>query len=239
MPDNLRRLMPLWLSLFAHLLLIIFMVVYVLPTLKEDPWLEFQWTDTNMPEETVTEAIPSETEGGMIEMTTQANPPQKNQPTPKPVTPINPPQSDRIATARPGTAEVVEAPVLNTSAPAINVPPSLTSSPIATSALREMRYGVPQPADPGQMSFSLEGGKLVLASQPSFQHDFQDYGEVRLSFMVDNDARLLAGTVKVLQTSKEAYNRKAVEALKAMSFTFRGAPAPDREYIVTIKFTVN
>jgi len=57
--------------------------------------------------------------------------------------------------------------------------------------------------------------------------------------MVDYDARVIGPSIKVLQTSGEAYNRKAVEALKGMNFTFRGAPAPEREYVVTIKFTVN
>lgn len=231
--------MPLWVSIAAHLVLLLVMLLYVLPTLSEDPWLEFQWTDTDTFEEPVSEAQPSDTEGGMIEMATQANPPQKAPQAAKPAAPLNPPQSTNLAPARPGPSEIVEAPIFNPQQPAINVPASLTSSPVATNALRELRYGVPGQAEPGQMNFSVEGGKLVLAGQPSIKHDFSDYGEVRLSFMVDYNARVLGPSIKVLQTSGEAYNRKAVEALKGMNFTFRGAPAPEREYVVTIKFTVN
>lgn len=239
MQSNLRRYMPLWVSIAAHLLLVIVMIIYVLPTFKEDTWLEFQWTETDNVEQPVSEPQQSDREGGMIEMITQANPPQKAPQAEKPAAPLNPPKSDIKAPARLGTSEIVEAPVFNSNQPAINVPASLTSSPIATNALRELRYGVPGKAEPGDMNFSIEGGKLVLASQPSIKHDFPDYGEVRLSFMVDYDARVIASTVKVLQTSGEAYNRKAVEALKTMNFTFRGAPAPDKDYVVTIKFTVN
>lgn len=229
---------PFGISLTLHILVLLAMYLYFIPPMRREPWYEFSWGEPPEEVSDIEELQPSEVQGGVVEISPLINPPKAQTQSAKPQAPLNPPQATAQATARPGISEIVEAPVLNTNAPAINVPPSLTSSPVATSALRNAVFGVPVPQTSGSISADVEGGKLIYTRGNALKHDFSDYGEVKLNFMVDVTAKLIDSSVIVIQSRGSQYDDAARKALREMNFAFRGAPAPERVYTITIRFTV-
>lgn len=239
MPDRYRQYLPLGISVGLHLLLLIIMMLYFIPQMKQEPWYEVSWSDEPIVEQPVVTAEPEPAAeiAGLPQKAASVQPVRQAPPSAKPSAPLNPPAAKELGPPLMGESELVEAPVINNPEPAIKAPPSLRSSPIATSALRETVSGIPTQASPGSIDSEIEGGKLIRTDTKVRTHTFGDYGEVRLSFSVDMSARLVDGSIRVLQSQNSKFDAEAIRVLRDMTFSFRGRPDPDKPYQITIKFS--
>lgn len=235
--------MPLGISIGLHLLLLIIMMIWVLPIMKAQTWYELSWAeqvfDDVLPTVVVREVQAEITVAPSIAQ--ENNPATKQEQSPKtsslPKGPKNPPVAPSKGESHPGKDELVEAPIFALEQPTLQIPTSLKSNPKAVDALRETVSGVPGPASPGTVNADIEGGKLVRTDTKVRTHTLGDYAEVRLSFRVDETAKLIENSIRVLQSNNSRFDAEAIRILKDMTFGFRGRPDADNPYLITIKFS--
>ena len=235
--------MPLGISIGLHLLLLIIMMIWVLPIMKAQTWYELSWAeqvfDDVLPTVVVREVQAEITVAPSIAQ--ENNPATKQEQSPKtsslPKGPKNPPVAPSKGESHPGKDELVEAPIFALEQPTLQIPTSLKSNPKAVDALRETVSGVLGPASPGTVNADIEGGKLVRTDTKVRTHTLGDYAEVRLSFRVDETAKLIENSIRVLQSNNSRFDAEAIRILKDMTFGFRGRPDADNPYLITIKFS--
>jgi TonB family protein len=239
MPDRYRQYLPLAISAGLHLVLLIITMLYYLPLMKREPWYEVSWGEPVVEEQIVEEVPEPAAEQASLPMQSTPVKPVVRQapPSVRPSAPLNPPKAEDIGPPRLSESEVVEAPVYTPTEPAIKAPPSLRSNPQVTDALRQTVSGIPANNSPGSVESDLEGGKLIRTDTKHRTHSFGDYGEVKLSFSVDMSARLIASSIRVIQSQNSKFDAEAISVLKDMTFSFRGRPDPDKPYQITIKFS--
>lgn len=240
MPDKYSRFVPIGISASLHLALLIIMMLYFIPQMKENTWYELSWTDET-PE--LAEPEPEVNNSpAMVDIEMGATKPQsrtrtvKPAPSPKPGPVTTPPAAPARGNPAAGESELVEAPVLAPVEQTFRAPTALKSNPVAAYALRETVSGIPGPASSGSVSSDIEGGKLIRTDSKTRTHSFGDYGEVKLRFMVDSSARLDENSIWVVQSQSSKFDAEAIKILKDITFGFRGRPEPERYYLITIKF---
>ncbi|MGB4309952.1 MAG: energy transducer TonB [Candidatus Cloacimonadaceae bacterium] len=237
-----RQYLPLGISIGAHLILIIITMIWMLPVMKAQTWYEVSWSDEFIDDDvtTVTVSSPS-TEITIAAGGAPANISPKTKQSPKasslPKGPQNPPVAPTRGESHPGRDELVEAPVFALQTPTLQIPSSLRSNPKAVDALRETVSGARGPAAAGSVSADIEGGKLVRTDTKVRTHTLGDFAEVKLSFRVDETARLIESSIRVVQSNNSRFDAEAIKILKDMTFGFRGRPDTQNPYLITIRFS--
>ncbi|MGI6197747.1 MAG: hypothetical protein ACOYIS_01295 [Candidatus Cloacimonadaceae bacterium] len=243
MPDKYRQYLPWGISIGAHLIVVIIMMIWMLPIMKAQTWYEVSWSDEFFDEEvtTVTVSRPS-TEvtiaaGGAPEHVPSSKPKQSPKTSSLPKGPDNPPVAPTKGESHPGKDELVEAPVFALQQPALQIPSSLRSNPRAVDALRETVSGAKGTASAGSVNADIEGGKLVRTDTKVRTHTLGDFAEVKLSFRVDETAKLIESSIRVVQSNNSRFDAEAIKILKDMTFGFRGRPDTQNPYLITIRFS--
>lgn len=237
-----RQYLPLGISIGAHLILIIITMIWMLPVMKAQTWYEVSWSDEFIDDDvtTVTVSSPS-SEITIAAGGAPANISSKSKQSPKasslPKGPQNPPVAPTRGESHPGRDELVEAPVFALQTPTLQIPSSIRSNPKAVDALRETVSGARGPAAAGSVSAAIEGGKLVRTDTKVRTHTLGDFAEVKLSFRVDEAARLIESSIRVVQSNNSRFDAEAIKILKDMTFGFRGRPDTQNPYLITIRFS--
>ena len=237
-----RQYLPLGISIGAHLILIIITMIWMLPVMKAQTWYEVSWSDEFIDDDvtTVTVSSPS-TEITIAAGGAPANISPKTKQSPKasslPKGPQNPPVAPTRGESHPGRDELVEAPVFALQTPTLQIPSSIRSNPKAVDALRETVSGARGPAAAGSVSAAIEGGKLVRTDTKVRTHTLGDFAEVKLSFRVDETARLIESSIRVVQSNNSRFDAEAIKILKDMTFGFRGRPDTQNPFLITIRFS--
>ncbi len=237
-----RQYLPLGISIGAHLILIIITMIWMLPVMKAQTWYEVSWSDEFIDDDatTVTVSSPS-TEITVAGGGAPANISSKTKQSPKasslPKGPQHPPVASTRGESHPGRDELVEAPVFALQTPTLQIPSSIRSNPKAVDALRETVSGARGPAAAGSVSAAIEGGKLVRTDTKVRTHTLGDFAEVKLSFRVDETARLIESSIRVVQSNNSRFDAEAIKILKDMTFGFRGRPDTQNPYLITIRFS--
>lgn len=243
MPDKYRQYLPLGISIGAHLVIVIIMMIWMLPIMKAQIWYEVNWSDDFIDEDvsTVVVSRPS-TEvtvaaGGAPEHIPSPQPKQIPKPSSLPEGANNPPVAPTRGESHPGKDELVEAPVFALEQPTLQIPSTLRSNPRAVDALRETVSGAKGPASAGSVNEDIEGGKLVRTDNKVRTHTLGDFAEVKLSFRVDETAKLIDSSIRVVQSNNSRFDAEAIKILKDMTFGFRGRPDTQNPYLITIRFS--
>lgn len=242
MTDKYQRWLPLGISIGIHLVVLIIMMLYFIPLMKEEPWYEISWADVP-PAELEPQPEPSaETDDIQVSIAQPQSPSRPQAQKAPPVTQTRPNPSPAIPKApasgipRPSESDIVEAPTFSDTVQPFRPPTGLKSNPVASDALRETVTGPVGPSGSGSVDSEIEGGKLVRTDTKKRTHSFGDYGEVKLKFRVDVLALVDETSIQVVQTQNNRVDAEAIKILKDMSFSFRGKPDADRYYVITIKF---
>jgi len=241
MLTNYRQYLPLGISIGAHLIVIIIMMLWMLPIMNAQTWYEVSWSDEFFDEDVTTVDVSSPnteitiTAGGAPEtISPKAKQSPKASSLPKGAD--KPPVAPTKGESHPGRDELVEAPVFSLQQPALQIPTSLRSNPKAVDALRETVSGVRGPASAGSVSADIEGGKLVRTDTKVRTHTLGDFAEVKLSFRVDETAKLVDNSIRVVQSNNSRFDAEAIKILRDMTFGFRGRPDTQNPYLITIRF---
>ena len=218
MPDRYRQYPLLPTSRAAHILLIITMLYY-LPLMKREPWYEVSWGEPVVEEQIVEEVSEPAAEQASLPMqSTPVKPVVRHAPpSVRPSAPLNPPKAEDIGPPRLSESEVVEAPYTPHRA-AIKAAFPEKQSPVWTlpeaNGVRHSRQNSPAPWN------QTSGGKLSTRTPNTARTLFGDYEEVKLSFSVDMSARLIASSIRVIQSQNGKFDAEAI-SYSNMTFSFR------------------
>ena len=219
---------PLGISVCAHLLILFIFALIVIKPERISNWHDFEWlselTD-ELPQFTQDQQVEDESSdpssGSAASSTEESVPAIETSPSPAP------------------SAVIPRRQIIDV--PGDLADPSQSTTPKVVSNLGSRglvnRSGLIQGAGSGGYSSKLEGSGIRSKKEVLPSLKVSDYGEVKLSFKVNQSGLVQGNSIVVLKSATNAQNQSAIEALKQWEFVV--APGNSADQIYSILFIYN